>query len=194
MSEMHKMSLLFGGMWLICAIACLAGAGRSKGSNSQKKTGIGIGIFFAVAGSIAIAGYVLHQFFLECTGTLLAAALLIMGTFFALLKKRRKCSTPVWAEYIKWNEYYGGRGGYTYAPVFRYTYEGKEYEQQSPVGYSQRRLEKRYQAGQKYKILIDEKCPECCMADEPLPIGTYILPLMGIGFLIAYILVLMMNI
>lgn len=194
MSEMHEMSLLFGGMWLICAIACFVGVVRYKGSDYQKKTGIGIGIFFAAVGSIAIAGYVLHQFFLECSGTLLAAALLIWGLFFFLLKKKKKCSMPVWAEYIKWNKYYGGRGGNTYAPVFRYTYEGKEYEEQSPVGYSQRRLEKHYQAGQKYKILIDENCPECCMADEPLPIGVYLCPFMGIVLIIGYLLILMMNI
>lgn len=194
MSEMHELSLLSGGMWLICAIACFAGVGKSKGSNYQKKTGIGMAIFFAVVGSIAIAGYVLHQFFLECTGTLLAAALLIWGLFFSLLRKRKKCRTPVWAEYIKWNEYCGGRGVKSYAPVFRYTYEGKEYEEQSPVGYSQRRLEKHYQIGQTYRILIDENCPECCMADETLPIGVYLCPFMGIALIIGYLLILMMNI
>lgn len=89
----------------------------------------------------------------------LIGVLLIL--FFIILQYlKSNCNKKVEATYLKCNNYISGTGGYglitQYAPVFKYSFNGKEYEQQSFQSVPKKYI-KNLIVGEKYNILINEK-------------------------------------
>ena len=99
----------------------------------------------------------------------------------------KHCKVPIEAMYLYYNRYYGGKGQHSYAPVFRYTYQGKEYESQTYESYSFRKLNKLFTSGQRVNIWINEKNPKRCVTKRRVSAVYYLIFLIGIICLIASI-------
>ena len=98
---------------------------------------------------------------------------LVISSMFAIalpivIKKRvHDCKTPIEAECVAIRGYASTKGQKSYVPVFRYVYEGNEYEVQSPLMYSKKTIMK-YTTGQQYTIYIDPEHPKKCIDSKKI--------------------------
>lgn len=176
--------LLMGLAWSICGILCFVKLDKKYASERIK--GIFLGIFFLAFGICGLLGEFIPDDKLSFTALMLPVGLICVLVFIYAWYQVCSCKTPVAAVYLHYNEYYGGKGQHSYAPVFRYAFEGKEYERQTYEGYSRRKIEKLFITGETYQILIDEQNPQSCVTRKKVSLNYYVVFLMGIIFLIAY--------
>lgn len=179
------LGLILGIAWSICGITCFVKLNQAYEEDRKKR--IFLGIFFAFFGICGLLGFFLKNNKLSFTSLMLSAALLCILLFIYACYQVCSCKTPVTAVYLHYNEYSGGRGQRSYAPVFRYTYGGREYERQTYEAYSRRKIEKLFTPGETYQILINEKSPMNCVSCKRVASSNYVICLMGIIFLIIYI-------
>lgn len=176
---------IVGAVWLAFGIVCFCRL--DKKYRSVRRKGILLGVFFTFFGVVGLAGFFLENEIMEFTSTFFTTAVMCIGTLVNIKIEIRCCDMPVWATYISCNTYYGGKGRYAYAPVFRYTFNGMQYECQSPKSFSSKRLSRRFQAGQYYQIFIDQANPERCVEDKKVPVSYYFSALLGVFLLVFYI-------
>lgn len=179
------LGLILGIAWSICGITCFVKLDQAYEEDRKKR--IFLGIFFVFFGVCGLLGFFLKNNKLSFTSLMLSAALLCILLFIYAWYQVCSCKTPVTAVYLHYNEYSGGRGQRSYAPVFRYTYGGREYERQTYEAYSHRKIEKLFTPGETYQILINEKSPMNCVSCKRVASSNYVICLMGIIFLIIYI-------
>lgn len=179
------LGLILGIAWSICGITCFVKLDQAYEEDRKKR--IFLGIFFVFFGVCGLLGFFLKNNKLSFTSLMLSAALLCILLFIYAWYQVCSCKTPVTAVYLHYNEYSGGRGQCSYAPVFRYTYGGREYERQTYEAYSRRKIEKLFTPGETYQILINEKSPMNCVSCKRVASSNYVICLMGIIFLIIYI-------
>ena len=104
--------------------------------------------------------------------------------FFIILKYlKSKCNTEIEAIYIKSNDYWSVHVT-QYAPVFKYNFNGIEYERQTFQAVPKKYI-KDLVVGEKYNILINEKKPTIFILRKKVKTGEIIILLMGIFFIIA---------
>ena len=104
--------------------------------------------------------------------------------FFIILKYlKSKCNTEIEAIYIKSNDYWSVHVT-QYAPVFKYNFNGKEYECQTFQTVPKKYI-KDLVVGEKYNILINEKKPTIFILRKKVKTGEIIILLIGIFFIIA---------
>ncbi|MBQ2937845.1 MAG: hypothetical protein IJE05_03060 [Clostridia bacterium] len=121
--------------------------------------------------------------------TLIGVFLII---FFIILKYLKlKCYKEIEAIYVKSNAYSSGTGGHglvtQYAPVFKYNFNGKEYEKQTFQTFSKKYI-KNLIVGEKYNILIDERKPSRFVINKKSRNDEILILLMGIFLIIAGII------
>lgn len=117
----------------------------------------------------------------------------ILILFFIILQYlKSKCHKKIEATYLKCNTYISGTGGHglitQYAPVFKYRFNGKEYEKQTFQTFSKKAI-KDLIVGKNYIILINEKNPKIFILNKKLEIAEIIILLLGIFFILTGILV-----
>ena len=110
--------------------------------------------------------------------------------FIKLLYSKSKCSKKIEATYLKSNSYTstGGRGWVTnYAPVFKYSFNGKEYINQSFQLLSKKKIQE-FIAGKNYIIIINEEKPSKFILNKNIEFTEILMLLMGIFFLFIVVL------
>lgn len=167
--------LIIGVIYIVCAVLCFR----------QKKASIIWGVLLATFGIISIVGFFLKSDTLLFTGILLSCVFFLFGACIIQFLAHKKCRTPISATCISYNTYHVRRTT-TYAPVFQYVYNDKEYTQQTPTGYSKRKFDRLYQIGQTYKILINENNPSQCTDNSKIPGNVYICLFLSIGMFVMY--------
>ena len=110
--------------------------------------------------------------------------------FIGLCYLKSSCNTKLDATYLKYNSYTstGGHGWVTkYAPVFKYSFNNKEYINQSLQLLSMKKIQN-FIVGNDYTIIINEKKPSRFILDKNLEFTEILILLMGIFFLLTVIL------
>ena len=110
--------------------------------------------------------------------------------FIKLLYSKSKCSKKIEATYLKSNSYTstGGRGWVTnYAPVFKYSFNGKEYINQSFQLLSKKKIQE-FIAGKNYIIIINEEKPSKFILNKNIEFTEILMLLIGIFFLFIVVL------
>lgn len=70
-----------------------------------------------------------------------------------------RCTKRIEGVYCGYRTYYGSHGVSSYSPVFKYTYDGRLYHEQTAQTVSRRQLTKNMTEGNQYFIYINPKCP-----------------------------------
>lgn len=110
-----------------------------------------------------------------------------LGIFFCLvfiyfIYRIRCCSDKCFAYCKTVNEYSGSRGTRTYAPVFVYNYQGRQYE----IECRQVTLDPFYfKAGTYHTIYVNPKRPEFLVWRKKLSMAEYLSLVFGLLFVIA---------
>jgi hypothetical protein len=93
-----------------------------------------------------------------------------------------RCTQTIRATVEKHNRY-SSRGATTYAPVFFYRYEGREYHIQSPHGFSRRRVARDFAGGSEVEIFLDPAAPENILTAKRVRVGDVLILLLGLVFI-----------
>lgn len=118
---------------------------------------------------------------------------IIVGTililvFIWLQYSKLKCTKKINATYLKFNIYnrYGMLSS-RYIPVFKYNFNGKEYENQAQQSFS-KKFTKNFVVGEKYTILINEKNPKKFIINKKVKIDEMLILVIGLFLLFSGIL------
>lgn len=79
--------------------------------------------------------------------------------FICLQYSTLKCNKKIEERYLRFNIYERRRIIYRYTPVFKYNFNGNEYESQALQSFT-KNFAKNFVGGQKYTILVNEKNPK----------------------------------
>lgn len=116
---------------------------------------------------------------------------LFLILFFIILRySKSKCNKKIDATYLKYNSYTstGGRGWVTnYAPIFKYSFNKKEYINQSLQLLSKKKIQS-FIVGKNYTIIINEKNPSKFVLSKNIEFTEVLILLMGIFFLLTTLL------
>lgn len=145
------------------------------------------GIMLLVLGAAGICGFFVKSLALAVTGVFLPCIIFLIGTFVLILWQIISCNEMVYGIYRGYKEYYGGKGQYSYAPIFEYSFDGQSYKRQMHVSYgSLKKLAKRYQPGERYQIYINANNPESCINSRRMSWKYVLILLLGLIMLAAY--------
>ena len=123
---------------------------------------------------------------------------IIVGTililFFMWLQySKLKCTKKIDATYLKFNIYnHHGMFSSKYIPVFKYKFNGNEYENQAQQSFSKKST-KNFLVGEKYTILINEKNPRKFIINRRIKIDEILMLLIGLFLLFIGILSLLIS-
>ena len=169
-------------LWILCGILLLV-AKRTQSKRSFILIKM-MGSFFLVFGIVGMIGMVVGNEKMCGSSLLFPIAVATIGVVWHVRVKKRTCKMCVEAKCTNYVSYYGGRGQTAYAPVFAYTYKGVEYEAQSPLSYSKKKIAKKYITGQMYPIYINPEYPQDCIDSKHISITYYIIELLGWAMLV----------
>lgn len=96
---------------------------------------------------------------------------------------KKKCKKEVTATYVGKSKFRGRGSREEFIMVFRYKYQGTEYEEKSFETYRKKTIADRYIAEQEYPIYINEKHPKYYVLGKE--IQPYDLMLIGAGLVFA---------
>lgn len=114
--------------------------------------------------------------------------IILILVFIWLQYSKLKCTKKINATYLKFNIYnrYGMLSS-RYIPVFKYNFNGKEYENQAQQSFS-KKFTKNFVVGEKYTILINEKNPKKFIINKKVKIDEMLILLIGLFLLFSGIL------
>lgn len=114
---------------------------------------------------------------------------IILILFFIVFQySKLKCNKKIEATYLKFNIYKRhGTIFNKYIPVFKYNFNGNEYENQAMQS-SSKKFTKNFVVGQNYTILINEKNPKRFILNKKIEIDEILILLMGLFLLFSGIL------
>lgn len=114
---------------------------------------------------------------------------IILILFFIVFQySKLKCNKKIEATYLKFNIYKRhGTIFNKYIPVFKYNFNGNEYENQAMQS-SSKKFTKNFVVGQNYTILINEKNPKRFILNKKIKIDEILILLMGLFLLFSGIL------
>lgn len=153
---MDFLALAVGIVWILIGLMILFNVLRSKAIH---KLLLGLGLYFLLAGAVAILGYYLKNKLLAYGGSFLALAFLSLGIGLYQLHESRRYKETVHAEYLGYKTYPAFKTINTYKVLFAYSFKGEAYTSESRTAYSNLGFEKTYKKSQKYPIYLDPKVP-----------------------------------
>ena len=111
--------------------------------------------------------------------------LLIIALFFNCywvwyLYTKRNCTKEITATFVGKSKFRGGSFKEEYILVFRYQYQGTEYEEKSLETYSKKKVLDHYFADNEYTILLNEKNPKYYIMEQKVQMYDITLVLAGI--------------
>ena len=92
--------------------------------------------------------------------------IILLEIIILKLRNNKKCNFMIEAVYVDKNFYGGYRGMNSYGPVFRYTYNGKEYRSEAKQYFTEDQMRLRFVRKKTYNIYICENDPELCVVDK----------------------------
>lgn len=110
--------------------------------------------------------------------------------FIRLRYLKSKCNRKIDATYLKYNSYTstGGHGWVTnYAPIFKYSFNGNEYINQSFQLVSKKKIQE-FIVNKDYTIIINEKKPSKFILNKNIEFTEILILLMGIFLLLPILL------
>lgn len=110
--------------------------------------------------------------------------------FIILCYSKSKCRKKIEATYLKYNSYTstGGRGLVTkYAPIFKYSFDGKDYINQSLQLLSKKKIQELI-VNKNYIIIINEKKPSKFVLNKNVEFTEVLILLMGLFLLFPIVL------
>lgn len=110
-----------------------------------------------------------------------------IGLFFIVMgilaiKNSSKCNTKIRAVYVDYAVIKVRNGGKMYFPVFRYRYNGQQYEEKTFQNFSKRYIHSTYQEGMEYDIYIDIENPKRFRVVQKFDFICLVLLVIGIFF------------
>ena len=114
----------------------------------------------------------------------LSLVFLIIGV--CLYMQTTRCSAAVMGTFVG-IQVLKSTGMKDYFPVFRYVYDGCEYEVRSLQSFSRRFLEKTFEPGKEYTIYIDPKKPRNAAVRNKPQTADILVLLMGAGCFILFL-------
>ena len=100
--------------------------------------------------------------------------------FIGFQYSKLKCNKKIDATYLKFNIYvHHGMIYYRYTPVFKYNFNGKEYENQALQSFS-KKYTKNFIVGEKYQILINQKNPKKFIINRKVKIDEILILVTGL--------------
>ncbi len=173
---MSEMGLILGILLLISGVLILTTYKKSTGG----KNPVMLAVILLISGISGIVSFFYHSNPGSMASILFPVGFVCVYTPVNVFVQVHSCQFPIKAEFVRF-EAYSGRGASTYYPVFRYNFEGGEYESQVPAAYfSLKRLERKYQSGHTYGIRINEKRPARCIDRRHVPVNQYLSLLFGL--------------
>lgn len=117
-------------------------------------------------------------------------AVLILGLIFILVGINDvyslvRCKEKIEGVYCGYNTYYGGNGISTQSPVFKYTYNGIFYHEQTTQNISYKHLTRNMREGKIYNIYIDPRHPAVFIFSKKIKAGSIIAMMFGILFFVS---------
>lgn len=109
----------------------------------------------------------------------LVIGIILILFFMGFQYSKLKCNKQIDATYLKFNIYEHHGIGYRYIPVFKYEFNGNEYENQALQAFS-KKYTKNFVVGEKYTILINEKNPKRFIINRKIKIDEILILLMGL--------------
>ena len=94
-----------------------------------------------------------------------------------------RCKEKIAGVYCGYRTYSGARGISVQSPVFRYTYNGKEYHEQTAQNIPYKTLNYKMIEGNSYDIYVNPKHPAVYILSKKLETGTILVILLGVLFL-----------
>ncbi len=146
-----------GVLW--CVLAGLSLYAVKKVEKGKRGIVIVLFLCFAVFGICGILGDILDHEVLLNTSRFLAVSILCFVLFFKLVFDKKVCTTKVIGVYQGYHMFKSVRGYSSYAPVFHYYFQGREYQAQAYENYSLKKITARFTPGNSYEIYINDKNP-----------------------------------
>ncbi len=91
-----------------------------------------------------------------------------------------RCRMEVRGVYCGYRTYSGGKGQHSYAPVFKYTYEGKKYFEQSAQSVAFKLLDQVMTEGEVYTIYVDDQHPNQFVLKKKVQVMDVMMLLFGV--------------
>ena len=170
------MTFFVSAVWIILGFCLFFGV---KTAGAPKTRYIVSGSIFMILGIVGVVGSFLQNEKLILAGAITPCAVLMIVVLVIVKSRAANCKTQINAMLTAINSYPGTNGVTMYAPVFRYVYNGNQYEIQSPLTYSKKKIMKKYVTGQPYLIYIDANHPERCIDSKKISVWYYISALAG---------------
>lgn len=186
------MKFFSGIVWFCLGILCFLK--MEKEYESDRKSGVMLGVFFLTFGVIGILGFLTQSDFLTYTAFLIPIAILCIGAAVNAVRQVLLCETSISAEYMGYIEYSGGKGQRSYSPVFQYYFQGRTHKRQTAESFSKKRIKQNFMEGQKYEIFINSEKPEYCVSERKVSVGFLLVGVLGIVFLGFYFLTILTSI
>jgi len=178
-------ALLLNICYIIIGITIIRTERAKNTFNSISKIILGIiPILFGLA--TLIVGVILNSEQLIMKISLCGSGLVLVDLALVKLINNMRCDTLIEAAYVDRVYYNGYRGEGTYAPIFRYIYNGVEYKSEAKQYYTESLMRAKFGLKRKYNIYICSKEPELCVVDRKIKecyLG------IGIGILIFLLIV-----
>ena len=170
------MTFFVSAVWIILGFCLFFGV---KTAGAPKTRYIGSGSIFMILGIVGVVGSFLQNEKLILAGAITPCAILMIVVLVMVKSRVANCKTQINAMLTAINSYSSTKGVTMYAPIFRYVYNGNQYEIQSPLTYSKKKIMKKYVTGQPYLIYIDANHPERCIDSKKISVWYYISALAG---------------
>lgn len=176
---------IFGVMFIVFGVLCVVRVERV--TKRERTELLATGVVLIVFGMLGVVGAVIKDYKIMLTSIFIPGSLACIYIPIKVAWQMKQCNHLVVARCVSYNRYSGGKGQSSYAPVFRYTYRGQNYERQTPIGYRLKKVQRMYEIGQSYQIYINENCPEMCVNVKKFPVTHIIVEVMGILMLALYV-------
>jgi len=151
--------------YIIMGITVIRTERAKNAFNSINKIVLGIIPILCGLGTL-IAGVVLNSEQLIMKISLYWGSLVLIDLALVKLINNMRCDTIVEATYVDRVYYRGYKGEGTYAPIFRYTYNGVEYKSEAKQSYTEALMRAKFGLKRKYNIYICSKEPELCVVER----------------------------
>ncbi len=176
---------LFGMVWLIIATVLLYMLIRSK---TFSKVLLFLSLYFFASGAIVFVGVYIGNKILANIGGILSLAFLSLGLGLYQRYQIKAFSETIKAEFKTYHSYPIYKDRISYKPVFAYTYQGQNYEEETLSGYSEEVGVRKFKTAETYEVYINPSQPKQITEQVPEKKKTGPLLVLGLVLILLYVI------
>lgn len=156
-------------LWIIAGIISIRESVKNAEKRKHKNTMIFVSILSIITGLIGVVATINENIKLLLISIVVGCLIWVLYATIRVIRMHLSCKEKVNAVCVRYNSY-KSRSQVSYAPVFKYEYNGKEYEQQVPNSFSLKKIQKLYPISEEIQreILINKEAPYECIVHENL--------------------------